>query len=350
MRKTSLKTPSTLQTLLTQSYEAEKNLRHFSLVASSELNTLLASVLGELETALSLKNTHPTDSIQSAMKAAERAVFLSRNIRYFSGVNSSHRELTDLSQLILDVINRVEDAFQLRNIQFQAQIENSVFAIIDSVAFEQAVLNLLWFGAHQLPEGGKAVLSLQVLPQGIQLAFSEDDSESTYQPFAVESLGADSMSVLGLHVSRSIVESHSGKFHCLKNSEQSLQFLFEMPFDSRLNKPHLYQEKRRFQRVTVNLPAEVTLSGKAPFRAQVSVLSVGGAFVAVSQDWMSFLKVDDTLSLKIFTESGTCIEIPQARVANLHPTGSYCGAGLEFKELEGKAKNLLAALVRTHAS
>lgn len=350
MRKTSLKTPSALQTLLTQSYEAEKNLRQFSLVASSELNTLLATVLGELETARSLKNTSAHPHIDSAMKAAERAVFLSRNIRYFGGILSHHRELTDLSQVVLDVVSGLEEVFSSKKISFHAQIESSVFAVVDTPAFEQAVLNLLWFGAHQVPEGGKAVLSLQVLPQGIQLAFSEDDSESSYQPFAVESLGADSMSVLGLHVSRSIIEAHSGKFQSLKNSEQSLQFLLEIPFDSRLNKPHLYQEKRRYQRVVVNLPAEVTFSGKRTLKAKVSVLSVGGAFVAMSQDWVGLLKVQDTLSLKIFTESGTCIEVSKARVANLHPTGLHAGVGLEFLELDAKAKNLLAALVRTHAS
>jgi len=39
-----------------------------------------------------------------------------------------------------------------------------------------------------------------------------------------------------------------------------------------------------------------------------------------------------------------------ARVANTHPMGENSGVGVEFTEVDPKGKNLLAALVRTHAS
>jgi len=44
------------------------------------------------------------------------------------------------------------------------------------------------------------------------------------------------------------------------------------------------------------------------------------------------------------------LSIPLARVANTHPKGENSGVGLEFLELDLKAKNQLATLVKAHAS
>ena len=318
----------------------------------------MASVLAELENALDAKNRlSPEQHLQAAQKAAERAVFLNRNLRYFSGNGNPERRQTDLSQLVLDAISQIEPELNRRNIQLEVRLEHSLYALVDTVAFEHAILSVLWFGAHQMPEGGKAFLTLHYSSRGIQLAFTENshssnasDSSSAHKLCSLDTLVADNMSVLGLHVARLITESHSGQFRCLKTSQNFTQVFLEFPAEAKLNKPHLYQEKRRFQRVMVNLNAEAHFKGQPKQRVKILVLSVGGAFIAMSQGAVERLNTGDTLSLQILTESGSVIQVPMARVANTHPMGENSGVGVEFTEVDPKGKNLLAALVRTHAS
>jgi hypothetical protein len=65
---------------------------------------------------------------------------------------------------------------------------------------------------------------------------------------------------------------------------------------------------------------------------------------------VSQLKCGDSVSLSLQTDADHVLSIPSARVANTHPTGENSGVGLEFLELDLKAKNLLATLVKAHAS
>jgi hypothetical protein len=346
-----MKNKSALQTLLTQSYESERSLRHFSYIASSELSTLLASALGELETADSKKE------IEAAKKATERALFITKNLRYFSINSRPTTELTDLTQLVLDAVSTVENELRNTNTQFNVQVEASVFAIVDPIAFEQALLNLLYYSAQEIGEGvegGIVHLQLQVLSNGIHINVSNETNEvdpiAELAPMVVESLGNDSMSVLGLQVARTILEAHSGKLAVFRSLSEGTHLICEIPFDSRINKPHLHHEKRRFKRVSVSFKAEITTAEQVTFPCRISILSLGGVFAAMSHESVARFRVENRIFLKIFTHSQTQIEIPLARIANTHPWGENSGVGIEFLSLDSKAKNLLAALLKAHAS
>ena len=344
-----MKNPTSLQVLLNQSYETEKTLRHFSQVTSSELPTLLAFVLGELEGA-----TENVSSIEAAKRAAERALFISKNLRYFAAPPNPINEPCDISQLILDTLSLVEKKFL--KVQFNVSVEASVLVLLDAGAFEQALFNLIFFCASQIKEGGIVHLDLQILPRGIQLALSNESSQNSknestgFVPITAESFGIDSVAALGIQVARNIFELQSGKLHIFQSASEGTQFICELPLDSRLNKPHLYHEKRRFKRVLVHLEGELRGTGNLVLPCRFSILSMGGGFVALSQDWVGRFKVEDQISLKIFSDTQSQIEIPLARIANTHTQCDHSGLGIEFLELDSKAKNLLAALVKAHAS
>ena len=345
-----MKKLSTLHTILTQSFESERSLRHFSTLASQELITLLASALGDLE--------NSETSFEKTKSSLERAVFLSRNIRYFSSGVRADCSLTDLSQLVFDCIHLRENDFQKKNISLEVRVESSVFGLVDAVAVEQAVLNCLDFASSQSEVGSQVGVNLQVENQGLQLSFSLEGSskEETgeglpLQPTAFENLQASNLSVLGLTVASVIAEAHSGTFQCLKSPQEGTQLLLQLPFDARVNKqPHLFREKRRYQRVRVDFSGALSSESGQSFPGRVTVLSAGGCFVALGQEVVSQLKCGDSVSLSLQTDADHVLSIPLARVANTHPTGENSGVGLEFLELDLKAKNLLATLVKAHAS
>lgn len=345
-----MKTPSVLQTLLTQSFESERSLRHFSSLASQELITLLASALGDLE--------NSEKSSERTKKTLERAIFLSRNLRYFSSGARADFALTDLSQLVFDCLQLRESEFQKKNISLEVRVESTVFALVDPLALEQAILNCLDFASSHSTPGSQVGVNLQVINQGLQLSLAlEGDAKDEageklpLQHTALENLEASKLGLLGLTVASVIAEAHSGVFQTLKSPSEGTLLLFQVPIDARMNKqPHLFREKRRYQRVRVDFSGVLSSGTGQSFPGRVTVLSAGGCFVALSRDVVSRLSVGDSVSLEIQTDADHSLSIPTARVANTHPTGENSGVGLEFLELDLKAKNLLATLVKAHAS
>lgn len=354
-----MKNPSALQTLLTQAYESEKNLRHFNRLASQEMNTLLATLLGELETAKSAKDKAEWhQQIQAAEHVVQEVLFWIRNIHYFTSGISPQMELVDFSNLVFKALEKVEGEYQRFKIEVEAKLEDSIFCLVDPYAIEQALLNLLAFPLQSGHSARKVNLSLRALPSGIRLNFELFNSAqdalviptTQFRPLALEHLTSEVAPLLGLQVCHSILEAHSGKFSCLQATAEELEIILELPLDARLNKPHLHQEKRRFPRVAVNLPGRLMGQPHPSFPVRVMVLSTGGAFVAVSQRLAEGFKVGDALALTILPETSSPIEVTEARVANIRLQGEHSGMGLEFLQLHQKAKNLLAALVKAHAS
>lgn len=343
-----MKNASTLQTLLTQSFEAERSLRQFASVASQELLSLLVS---------SLEDLNSETNLESAKQALERSISLARNLRYFSSGARADFSLTDISEVVFDCLHSKEPDFEKRNISLNVRVETSVFGLVDALAVEQAIGNLLDFVACNAHSGSEVELCLQVVSQGLQLSLNfNNDSETgeeisrPLQPCALESLDGQNLSRLGLYVCSSIAKWHSGTFQCFKSVGEGIQFVLELPFDARMNKPHLFREKRRYQRVQVDFDGEIKFSSGKRLKGKVTVLSTGGCFFAVSHSGLMGLKTEDKVSLEIQTDAHHTVPVPIARVANAQTAGENSGVGLEFLELDGKAKNLLAALVKAHAS
>ena len=218
-----MKTPSALQTLLTQAYESEKNLRHFNRLASQEMSTLLATLLGELQTAKEVrKKGEWHQQIQAAEHAAYQVLFWIRNIHYFTSGISPQMELVDLSRLVFKALEKLEVDYQRFKLEVEAKIEDSIFCLVDPYALEQALLNLLSFPLQSGHSARKVNLSLRTLPSGIRLNFelftSAQDALVTpparFRPLVLENLTSEVAPLLGLQVCHSILEAHSGKFSC----------------------------------------------------------------------------------------------------------------------------------------
>ncbi len=150
---------------ITPAYDMEKNLRKFCEVTSNELSDALGAIAGELDYALtSSKDTDRDKSLLVALSAAERALNLARNLRYFAVHSRLDREPVDLSQLILDAVDLYEKELETKQIRPVVELEDATFASVDPTAMKQLVLNLLAFCCQNLPKGGELRLTLSSRP------------------------------------------------------------------------------------------------------------------------------------------------------------------------------------------
>src|SRR4051794_20748226 len=108
LKKNKTKSPPKKTSLL-QVYDNEKKLRSLASSGASELNTLLAGIIGELEHGLESKDSKSLENaVRSAIGDLERAENTVRNIRYITDLVRVDGKVSDLSQLLIDSVEVVE--------------------------------------------------------------------------------------------------------------------------------------------------------------------------------------------------------------------------------------------------
>lgn len=349
-----MKKNNALSHLFYHSYEAERNLRHFSAASSGELATLLANVVGELDYALTLTDPEARQlAIHRALAAAERAINTTRNLKYFAASTRLELRATDLSQLVLDTVDQIEGLFNQSGIQFNVVVDSGIHAVLDASAFSQAISNLLWFSYFSLPQGGKLTVAMQVSSTKMEISvghngtgYLPEQAEKLFDAYGNDKSGSEQ--TLGLAVTKAIIESHGGEVAAHSSPGKGTNFFLTLPYRPKDQKRNLFAEKRRHRRVPVSLAAEVTLVGNRSLRSTVTTLSAGGCFVGLPlADLKEMPSVDSKLSLKLFCQGNELVVVTEARVASVVPTDSHLGLGIEFLQLDARGQKLIRALVKS---
>jgi len=342
-------------------YNSEKHLRKFCTVTSHELSNVLGALAGELDFALT-SNVSPEKkerAMEIALHAAERAQTLALNLRYFAVHTRLDMHTVDVSQLALDTLDIVEKELERKKIEFTVLVDAGTVAVLDSGAIQQVLLNLLNNAGFAMPEGGKLGLTLRQLPKTIELKISDtgvgipgDKIDHIFEPyfFAHDRGPAESLG-LGLAVSKALVEAHGGELHVESTENEGTTFTVSLPFDPSIPRPNPFAEKRKHRRVAASLPVVVGMDGaKETYRTELITLSVGGCFILLPDGTARLPEANATLSLQIFHYGTQVLDIPKARVVNLCRVGLNSGMGVEFVDISPKAKKVLEALVKSHAS
>lgn len=340
------------------SYHAEKHLRKFCTVTSHELSNVLGAIVGELDFGLTSNNPAiRNQAMEVALSAAERALTLARNLRYFAVHTRLDVHSADVSQVVLDAVDILEKDLEKRGIQVSVFVDASTFAMVDTGAIAQVVLNLLLNAAWAMPDGGKVSITLKQLPKTIELCIEDTGVgieakglEHLFEPYffsdgrtRAESLG------LGLAVTKALIEAHGGEISVESKVNEGTKFTMSLPFDASMPRPTPFAEKRRFRRVGATFPVDITLLGNEVIQSELITLSIGGCFV-ILPDGTDLVEPHQVLGIRIHYYNNAFIDVPKARVANLCRVGSQSGMGIEFEEVSHKAKKVLAALVKSHAS
>lgn len=341
-------------------YNTEKHLRKFCTVTSHELSNVLGALVGELDFALT--NDSPAQrqrAMEVALHAAERAQTLAINLRYFAVHTRLDLHTVDLSQLTLDTLDLVEKELERKGVELSVLVDAGTYAMVDAGAVQQVIMNLLNNAGFAMPDGGKLELTLRQLPKTIELKISDtgvgipsEKIDHVFEPYFFAHGGVQSESLgLGLAVSKALVEAHGGEITVESTEDVGTAFTVSLPFDSSIPRPTPFGEKRKFRRVSASLPVIVGMEGsKETFRTELITLSTGGCFVLLPDGALRMPEANANLSLQIFHYGNQVVEIPKARVANLCRVGLNSGMGVEFVEVSPKAKRVLEALVKSHAS
>jgi len=345
-------------------YLGEKHLRHFCDATSHELGRALGTILGELDYALATPNATTRERAMTiALNATERALTLSRNLRYFSSYTKLDIQTADLSEILLSTVELLEKELELKKIKIAATIETSAFAFVDAGAIQQVVLNLLINADQAMPKGGKLTLSLKKSRKKIEISCSDTGGgippqylDHIFEPYALwkakQATGNPFQTQgLGLSVSKALIEAHGGEIQINSIEGQGTKVIFSIPVDPHLTEPPPRAgAKRPLNRVKLRLPAELSLENRPPLLTEVTVLSLTGCFVRISDlPQLNYPEVGTSLSLRVFYEFDEVLEIPRARVASVCWAGNLSGIGVEFVELDLKAEKLLSAIVKSHS-
>lgn len=177
------------------------------------------------------------DALDKISEQALRAGEIIRRARTFASKKPPRREPVDLIALIEDVLRLLEPETRQRGVAIRFDPPPSLPAVaVDRVQIQQVVANLLLNGAEALGAGAnERVLSIVVSlheDKAIEIAVRDSgrglgaSAEEVFEPFFTtkpDGLG------MGLAISRSIVEAHSGRLWATPNAERGTTFHFTLP-------------------------------------------------------------------------------------------------------------------------
>lgn len=215
--------------LYRQAQEAIKVRDEFMGIASHELKTPITSLKLQLELILRILKSKDVDANRdksihlttSAQKQVSRLISLIENLldasRITAGKLVLNLESVDLSELSLDILDRLQPQFNESGSVLTTSIEENVVGNYDRLRLEQVIINLL---TNAIKYGsGKPVsytllttpenITIEVKDQGVGIA--EEDLGKVFERYErIQNTSKASGLGLGLFILKQIVSAHGG--------------------------------------------------------------------------------------------------------------------------------------------
>ncbi len=333
------------------SYELERHLRRFCQVTSHELGNLLGAVYGELDFGLTSQNNADRErSLEVAFQAAEKALVLCRNLQYFAIQTRVDGRIIDLSQLVLDTIEDLENEFEQRGIQLQVFVETQVVTVVDEGAFQQALTHLLNSFKDRLSAHHQVTLTLRQNKNSIDLEI-QDNGRNIPEEKLAELFDPQffTPNTLGISVAKAILDGHGGDLQIENLPQRGVRYLISLPIDSKIGRKP-YPEKRQHRRITLDLPAVLFDKGRdTQVLVRIATLGEGGCLALLPEGVRYPDNKGATLSIELEHFSSRTVSIPKASILYHCKLGTEVGLGIEFGPLPERTLKVLRALIRSHA-
>jgi len=210
-----------------------------------ELNQPLCAILTHAEGCLALSRHENADmeklrsKLSTVAKQAERAGAIISRIRGFTRKGKAQKSTTDLNEVIREVMSLIRAQVERAKILIELNLDEGVRSVpANRVQIEQVILNLVRNGVDAMqdtePANRKLTITTSMTPENtVEVAIRDSgkgidkkNTERIFQPFFTtkpEGLG------LGLSISQSIVESHSGRLYVKENSDKGATFCLALP-------------------------------------------------------------------------------------------------------------------------
>jgi PAS domain S-box-containing protein len=223
-----------------QNLQAQKT--RFISNTSHELKTPLAN----LRTRLHLLRKQP-DKMEEHLQVMESVTAYMQQLiiemldvaRFEQGVMMLEREKASIEDLILEALKGFEARAARREIRLTADLpsDQQHIVFVDHKRISQVMTNLISNAVNRTSKGGYVHVRLLNMPEAKIAIEVEDDGAGipadmiahVFQPFSVASQGLVSGTVLGLSLSKEIVELHSGAITVESDGENSTRFCVVLP-------------------------------------------------------------------------------------------------------------------------
>jgi PAS domain S-box-containing protein len=158
--------------------------------------------------------------------------------RFEQGVMMLEREKACIEDLIRESIKGFEARAARREIRLSADLETGKHMVfVDHKRIAQVLTNLISNAVNRAAQGGQVQVRLSDAPDAKIAIDVEDDGAGippdmishVFQPFSVASQGLVSGTVLGLSLSKEIVELHSGEITVESDGERGTRFRVTLP-------------------------------------------------------------------------------------------------------------------------
>ncbi len=216
-----------------------------------EINQPLTAISSYVRSCLRLlegdekKRAQVPGILEQACNQAQRAANIIRHLRDFVSKSASHRETTELGNVIQLAISMMRTEFHTNNITLNVEtLANMPLITADAIQIEQVVLNLLRNASEAMsdPQNNCHTRHLDIVldqPSATHVRVSVSDTGPGIPldnmkkiPTPFFSTKANGMG-LGLAISRTIVEDHGGKLTHKTNPEGGATFMFTLAIDGK---------------------------------------------------------------------------------------------------------------------
>jgi len=178
----------------------------------------------------------------------EQIYSLTTNMLAFSKTHRPELEMTDLSQLLGDIVELVQGQFDRKGVLLLTDFDRIAPSIpLDPGGIHQAVLNLVNNALDAVPEqSGRVSLTTRYLPETDQIQIQVDDNGPGIDPALRKHLFKPFHSTkgmrgtgLGLTVTRKLVEEHGGRAEYVSSKEEGTTFTLTLPTQVSNSRPEL---------------------------------------------------------------------------------------------------------------
>ena len=220
-----------------------------------DFNNLMMVVQGNIELALiDLPSDHICcKRLQDAKLGVEQTTDLTNRLITFSRGGDPHRELKDVTKIILDAVERVVKGNEVK-VTFDF-MENLYPIEVDELQIKQCFYNLLWNAIEAMPYGGNLMIRVENaqlagqdefgLKEGfyLKITFTDDGNgisenyiSKVFDPYFTTKRSASQNGLgLGLAVCYSVLKKHGGKIEV--KSQRGLLTSFFLYLPAKVTKP-----------------------------------------------------------------------------------------------------------------
>lgn len=190
--------------------------------------------------AVSLRRTEIAEALDLIASESRRCGDLVKNLLTFSRTTPINLQRADLNQVIDRSLRLVQHQLDLASIQVQPQLDPDLPKVLcDAAQIEQVLLALIMNALDAMPQGGNLWLTTSFSrdPSGVRIVIRDDGSgippeilPRLFEPFLTTKETGRGVG-LGLAISRSILERHSGNIEVQSEVGRGTSFTVTLPCD-----------------------------------------------------------------------------------------------------------------------